>query len=135
MIFTDQQITDAYHKFSANNRMSKTDFNLAIQSLIKPNEDVIPVKVITKTVIAKAAKVFDITEQEIIGKCREKQYVKARMFISFYLRTHGFSYKHIGLVLHKDHSSIIHHVNTFKDEIKFNDQFRDDYTYFQSINL
>ena len=135
MTFTDEQISNAYNRFSRGNKMSKINFNLAVKNLINPNEKTIPIRVLPAAIISNAAQVFDISKEKILGKCRQKQYVKSRIFISYFLRTNGFTLHEIGKVLNKDHSSIIHHITTFENEASCDEQYKKDYEYFKSINL
>ena len=114
--------------------MKKADFRLAVKSLIKPDEPTKPIKTLTKTAVENAAKVFDIKEEEIKGTCRKQHFVKCRMFISFYLKDNGLTFHYIGNLINKDHSSIIHYLKTFNNEVKCNDAFKQDYEYFKSVN-
>ena len=134
MNFTEEKISNAYITFSRGNKMSKINFNLAVQSLIKPNEKALPIRVLPAAIISNAAQVFDISKEKILGKCRQKQYVKSRIFISYYLRTHGFTLHEIGSILNKDHSSIIHHITTFENEVQCDEQYKQDWEYFKSVN-
>ena len=133
-MISDNKINISWRRFSEKSRMKKADFRLAVKSLIKPDEPIKPIKILTKTVVENAAKVFDIKEEEIKGKCRKQHFVKCRMFISFYLKDNGLTLHYIGNLINKDHSSIIHYLNTFKNEIKYNNSFKQDWEYFKSVN-
>ena len=128
------KINNAWRKYSEKSRMKKEDFKLAIQCLIKPDEFPKPIKILTKTVFENAAKIFEITDVEIKSKCRIQHLVKCRMFISFYLKDHGLTLARIGKLLNRDHTSIMHQLKTFNDEIKYDEQFKQDYEYFKIVN-
>ena len=132
-MYTDQDLSDVFNKFSANNKMSKLDFINSVKSLMEPEKIVLSKQELVFLTFKNASLIFDITEKTILGKCRDKQIVKSRCFISNYLKSKGMTYKEIGRICGKDHSSIMHQVNTFKNDFKNDDVYAAQYNYFVTL--
>ena len=133
-MFNQEEIIEVYSMFSNKNSMTKNSFIHAVFYLCNPIKISPPIKNTEKIVFSNASKVFGITNDDILSATRVKHFVKARIFISYFLRSKGFSLKRIGELMKRDHSTIIHHIKTFEDEHKFDEKFRSDYEYFVSVN-
>lgn len=66
----------------------------------------------TMNEIESARKVVEmVMGVDILKKSRKRQIVEARMVFSLILREKGFTYKTIGRVFGKDHTTIIHYIH------------------------
>jgi chromosomal replication initiator protein len=72
---------------------------------------------------------YGLTPAQIKGKCRLRSYVKGR-FISMYLlrRRTGLTLKEIGRMFHRDHTSIIHAIQTIDEvlSLKYENDYQDE---------
>jgi len=64
---------------------------------------------------------------ELNGKTRKNNIVELRVIFSFISRSMGYVLSDIGKFLKKDHSTIIHSINNFKNWIEVDPCFRDKY--------
>lgn len=63
--------------------------------------------------------------EDVIGKCRRRDLVMARVIISEYLRyVLLISTEWIGRVLNRDHSTILHYSKVYDNEYRYNLLFR-----------
>jgi hypothetical protein len=60
----------------------------------------------------------------LIIKSRNRELADGRKLMSLFLRNLGYSYTAIGAIMDKDHSTIIHSVNTANDLLKTDANFR-----------
>jgi chromosomal replication initiator protein len=69
---------------------------------------------------------YGLTTAQVKGKCRLRGYVKAR-FVSIYIirKRTGLTLKEIGRLFHRDHTSIIHAVQTIEEVLSL--RFDNDY--------
>lgn len=69
---------------------------------------------------------YGLTIAQVKGKCRVRGYVKAR-FVSIYIirKRTGLTLKEIGRLFHRDHTSIIHAVQTIEEVLSL--RFDNDY--------
>jgi chromosomal replication initiator protein len=69
---------------------------------------------------------YGLTIAQVKGKCRLRGYVKAR-FVSIYIirKRTGLTLKEIGRLFHRDHTSIIHAVQTIEEVLSL--RFDNDY--------
>lgn len=65
----------------------------------------------------------------IIGKLKNRELVIGRRMIAYQMRFDGFSSAKIGMMLDKDHSSVLHMEKMMEDAIRF--QFRPELTYWE----
>ena len=69
---------------------------------------------------------YGLTTAQVKGKCRLRGYVKAR-FVAIYIvrKRTGLTLKEIGRLFHRDHTSIIHAVQTIEEVLSL--RFYNDY--------
>jgi chromosomal replication initiator protein len=69
---------------------------------------------------------YGLTIAQVKGKCRVRGYVKAR-FVAIYIirKRTGLTLKEIGRLFHRDHTSIIHAVQTIEEVLSL--RFDNDY--------
>lgn len=62
---------------------------------------------------------------DVCGRCRKRELVFARMTIANFLREYTpLSTTEIGALISRDHSTVIHYIKNYKDEFRFNKDFR-----------
>lgn len=62
---------------------------------------------------------------DIRGRCRKRELVFARMTIANFLREYTpLSTTEIDALISRDHSTVIHYIKIYKDEFRFNKEFR-----------
>ena len=80
------------------------------------------------TIIRKACEYLKLKESEVLGKCRNREYVNARMIIVDLLlnqRCFVYTLKFIGSIMgNRDHTTIIHNREVLKDLIETDDAMR-----------
>lgn len=64
-------------------------------------------------IIDAAAELTGVSYGEMIGTCRARHIGNVRAVVSIVARERGHAYPHIGRVMRKDHSSIVHYVKNF----------------------
>ena len=114
----------AYHEF--NNSKPSIDSAREVLSAIIAN---LQTRSKTpKTIIGIVSKYFDITEKDIIGKCRKKDLVVPRQIIMYLMREEcGASYPTIGDELGgRDHTTAMHACNKINREIKVDVKLKQD---------
>lgn len=74
-----------------------------------------------KELMAFVARSAKVSMDDLQGKTKTRHLHRARAVISIVMRERGLSYPYIGKLLHRDHSTIVHAVDTF-DERYGNDQ-------------
>lgn len=68
------------------------------------------------SIIEKVAAFYGISNSDIRGKCRKKDLVKARWIAMYFIRTKtDFTLKTIGDMFGRDHTTVIHALETIKD--------------------
>ena len=68
------------------------------------------------SIIEKVAAFYGISNADIRGKCRKKDLVKARWIAMYFIRTKtDFTLKTIGDMFGRDHTTVIHALETIKD--------------------
>jgi|10_taG_2_1085330.scaffolds.fasta_scaffold98562_2 chromosomal replication initiator protein len=87
-----------------------------------PGKPDIVVKPSFESVIAVVSEVFDLSVEQIISKTRKRNIVIARQMVCLICRElTDLSYKYIGLIIGgRDHSTVIHAVNTMRDLVNLN---------------
>ena len=72
---------------------------------------------------------YGLTTAQVKGKCRLRGYVKAR-FVAIYIirKRTGLTLKEIGRLFHRDHTSIIHAVQTIEEvlSLRFYNDYQDE---------
>jgi chromosomal replication initiation ATPase DnaA len=77
-------------------------------------------------IISTVCKYFNIKSSALLSKRRDEHIAIPRMFVSWFLRKRlNYQLKTIGVVLGRDHSTIIHHLNTFNDFVGNNKSWRE----------
>jgi chromosomal replication initiation ATPase DnaA len=67
-------------------------------------------------VLSIVSKSCGVTVNMIVSRCRERKSVDARyMFIAMMRSEFGYSLKEIGNMLNRDHTTILHALNTYHD--------------------
>ena len=67
-------------------------------------------------IIAKVATFYGMANNDIRGKCRQKELVKARWIAMYFIRQQtDFTLKTIGDMFGRDHTTVIHALETIKD--------------------
>ena len=66
-----------------------------------------------------ACKHFKVTKSQIEGKGRKINVVYARIAGAKVLHESGYTLHEIGDMLHINHSTVFHHLNTFEDRMKY----------------
>ena len=66
-------------------------------------------------IINKVADFYGIKSDEVIGRCRKQEFVKARFLAIYFIKNRtDFTLKRIGEIFGRDHASIIHALKTIK---------------------
>lgn len=114
----------AYHEF--NNSSPSIDSARNILNIIIAN---LQTKSKTpKSIISTVSKYYDITNEDILGKCRKKDLVVPRQIIMYLMREEcGSSYPTIGNELGgRDHTTAMHAYNKIHKEAKKNIKLKQD---------
>jgi chromosomal replication initiator protein len=86
---------------------------------------------VSEEIIQTIADYYDIYPKQIKGKCRKREFVKARFLAMFLIRQEtGFTLDYIGeMFSNRDHSSVIHAIKSINDALtsKFDNDVRRDY--------
>lgn len=73
--------------------------------------------------------IYDVTPDVIVEKVRKQGIMDARHLFCYLCKKHlKMTYLSIGNILHRDHSTIIHSVQTFDDLIKYDRSINQSYT-------
>lgn len=73
--------------------------------------------------------IYDVTPDVIVEKIRKQVIMDARHLFCYLCKKHlKMTYLSIGNILHRDHSTIIHSVQTFDDLIKYDRSINQSYT-------
>lgn len=68
-----------------------------------------------ESIINKVAEFYGLTEEEVLGRCRKQDLVKARFVAIYFIRNKTeFTLKTIGRMFKRDHASIIHALKTIR---------------------
>ena len=68
-----------------------------------------------ENILSKVAKFYGMTTDEVLGRCRKQELVKARFIAIYFIRNKTeFTLKTIGRMFKRDHASIIHALKTIK---------------------
>lgn len=80
-------------------------------------------------IINEICEFYGLTPAQIKGKCRLRGYIKAR-FIALYLlrKRTGLTFKEIGRMFHRDHTSIIYACQTIEDvlSLKYENDYKEE---------
>lgn len=105
----------AGHEFDFANRENKIVMFEA--DVIKTNQDVLQIQAAIQEATGMR---FDL----YITKSRKRDVFFARMLFVYHCRKHKMKLTQIAKFVHRDHSSMLHLLNKFDDEVKFNPYFR-----------
>lgn len=76
-------------------------------------------------IIQTVCRIWQVLYSDVCGRCRKRELVFARMAIANFLREYTpLSTTEIGALISRDHSTVIHYIKTYKDEFRFNEEFR-----------
>lgn len=81
--------------------------------------------VLVSELIGKASELFDVHRRDILGPYRYNFLMPARFALCKALRNRGMSYPHIGRVLERDHSTVIHAIRRADYMIERDTEFAD----------
>lgn len=105
----------AGHEFDFANRENKIVMFEA--DVIKTNQDVLQIQ-------AAIQEATGMRFDQYITKSRKRDGFFARMLLVYHCRKRKMKLTHIAKLVHRDHSSMLHLLNKFDDEVKFNPYFR-----------
>ncbi len=80
-------------------------------------------------IIAKVATFYGMANKDIRGKCRQRELVKARWIAMYFIRQQtDFTLKTIGDMFGRDHTTVIHALETIKDimSLKYETDLKED---------
>ena len=77
-----------------------------------------------------ACECFGTSKSLLDGRSRKLEVVYAKIAISNILHSKGYSLSEIGRILGLNHTTVIHHMKTVGDRIKYDTKFRDMYNKF-----
>jgi len=114
----------AYHQFK--NTRPTLESTKALLSSFGPSQS--KKNVTAKQIIQTVSGYFDVTGEEMLGKCREKRLAFPRQIIMFLMREEmNASYPSIGHELGgRDHTTAMHAVGKIKDELESSPKLRQD---------
>ena len=76
-------------------------------------------------IIQTVCRKWRVTYEEVCGRSRKRELVFARMTVAHFLREYmPLSTIEIGMLMCRDHCSVIYYLKTYKDEFRFNEEFR-----------
>ena len=105
----------AEHEFDFANRENK--IVMFESDVIKTNQDVLQIQ-------AAIQEATGIRFDQYITKSRKRDGFFARMLFVYHCRKRKMKLTQIAKFVHRDHSSMLHLLNKFDDEVKFNPYFR-----------
>ena len=105
----------AEHEFDFANRENK--IVMFESDVIKTNQDVLQIQ-------AAIQEATGIRFDQYITKSRKRDGFFARMLFVYHCRKRKMKLALIAKFVHRDHSSMLHLLNKFDDEVKFNTYFR-----------
>lgn len=115
-LLTDWQDDEiAFHEFIDANRKGK--FVLYQSDVIQTTQTVMRIK----TAIQEAT---GMRFEQYVTKSRKRDGFFARMLFVFHCRKNKMKLTEIAKFVHRDHSSMLHLLNKYEDEVKFNPYFR-----------
>ena len=81
-----------------------------------------------RSLIEKTCKRFGIKKEDLISKSRKRELVYARIRIAVIMHDNGLSFSEIGRLIGRDHSTVSHYLETFRNWERMNqlpDEFKD----------
>jgi len=85
--------------------------------------------------LEKISWLTNISVEEISGTYRGAEVVRARMFYFKIARMNGYTYKEIGKLVGKDHSTVVHHIQKLDDLTDKKNNYYDEYLDYQLAEL
>lgn len=68
-------------------------------------------------IVAEVSERRGISPMALMSRCRCRNLVYARIEIAKTLRERGYTIEHIGMILHRDHSTIVYYIHHAKNEV------------------
>ena len=93
-----------------------------MEDIIKKNSERTPANITPPHIIKSVAQFFQITDKDLLGTCRKKEFVLPRQISIYLLREMlELSYPHIGEIVGKrDHTTAIHSYEKITQEVNKN---------------
>lgn len=83
-------------------------------------------------VVAEACRYFDVKEEELKGSRRFTKFVLARTAVAAYLHLFlKMKYMRMACLMCRDHTSLIHNVESHTNWMKYNAEYRDSFNEFR----
>lgn len=77
-------------------------------------------------IINKACELWGVSRDSVMGRSRVQPIPFARIMIAKCLRDfYGMSFSQIGIVLNRNHSSVMHYLKVYESEYLYNKDFHD----------
>ena len=77
-----------------------------------------------KRLLECIANLYDITSDDILGKCRKAHISEARMLYIYLMRHLGYSTVYLSEILNRDHSTMVYNTKVFQNRYKYDSLFR-----------
>ena len=122
-----RELEGAFNKIVAYSKLNNVDFTLenaqeALKDIINSNK---PKKITPDLVIEKVAEYYGVTRDEIISKKRDAKISRPRQVVMYLTRQMtDYTLTDIGNILKKDHSTVMHGIDTIKDLVDNNDDIK-----------
>ena len=92
-------------------------------------------KKLMTSLVMLSARIFEISEQEVMAKRRVRLFVQARTAIASILRfKYNMSLCNIGRAMAKDHSTIINMIKNHKTDMKYDEIYRNRYQQIKQLH-
>lgn len=82
-------------------------------------------KIPVRTLVNKAAAVFDVPASQVYGPARFRPISRARQAVYLAATEQGWGVSHIGRILNRDHSTVTYGVGNARELVKRDDRYRD----------
>lgn len=102
-------------------KISFTHIHMAVANYEKPKNSAEYIE----RVLFEVCRFFQVSVNEVKGKGRKSTFVKPR-HIFWYLTKDNITRKHAGKLLQRDHSSVIHAIESVQNQIETNEIFHDE---------
>ena len=103
--------------------------------LVSKDNKVYNEKKLMTSLVMLSARIFEISEHEVMAKRRVRLYVQARTAIASILRfKYNMSLCNIGRAMNKDHSTIINMIKNHKTDMKYDEIYRNRYQQIKQLH-
>ena len=103
--------------------------------LVSKDNKVYNEKKLMTSLVMLSARIFEISEQEVMAKRRVRLFVQARTAIASILRfKYNMSLCNIGRAMNKDHSTIINMIKNHKTDMKYDEIYRNRYQQIKQLH-